>query len=96
MLELFIWFSPASVAEAQEVLEDLCEMSEAVQFPDKTRGLYKSKQEVNTYFKRLYAICLRRSKAKKDDWYNMAIEVRRENKKLNKVKEAAYDLDQIY
>ena len=96
MLSLFIWFSPETTAEAKEILNDLCEMSEAVQYPDKTRGLYKNKREVNTYFQRLYAVCLRRSDKKKDAWYNMALEVRKENKKLNKGKEAAYDLDQIY
>ena len=96
MLQLFIWSTPDTLVEARELLKDLIDMSIAVQYPDSRRGLYKSRTEVNNYFKRFIAVCFSYSQVKGDDWAKLGLKAETEKTKLIKVKDVVASLDSIY
>ena len=96
MLQLFIWSTPDTIVEARELLADLIEMGLSVQFPESRRGLYKSRSEVNMYFKRFVATCFSRSDKKDDDWAKLAKRADKEMKSLVAAKDIVAQLDNLY
>ena len=89
-----------TIAEAEQVADDLLEDVLEVQYPDSKRGLNKSRNDVNNRLKKYVARCklcqLKASTADKDNWKALGQSAVKMQAEMRKTKDSLSMLDGIW
>ena len=92
-MSLFSNWSPASVAEGEVLLEELCEEAETVMFPigrNQRQGLSFKRKTINTKFDKFLAMC-KRLTLKDPAWATLGVKAEDVKQMIAKAKEDLQD-----
>ena len=90
---MLIYEEPRDEAGAKVMLDDLCIEADHIMFPatrGEKRGLRPKRRKVNSYFQRFIAYCFR------NGWKDLANDAKNSVLKMNAMKEAVQDMEEIY